>query len=106
MPDNAAPKKGVRKRLFRAVEKLVRQDNIARFVFGLEGTHGTDADDPGNAKLFHRPDVGAMIELAGQDAMTAAMAGEESDITPLPNSGKQLVRGESKRGIDPDPFLA
>ena len=106
MPDDAAPKKCVGERLLRAVEKLVRQDNIARFVFGLKGTHGTDADDPGDAEFFHRPDIGAMIELGGQDAMTAAVAGQKCDIAPRQRSGQQLVGRRPKGRIDLGPFLA
>src|SRR5436305_1651268 len=100
MPDNAAPEIRVGKRLLRAVEKLVGQDNVARFIFCLERTHGADADEPRDAKLFHRPNVGTMIELGGQNAMTTAMPGQEHDLAPRHYSSKQLIGRRPKRGTD------
>src|SRR5262249_40947116 len=65
MSDNPTTEKGVSGRLFRAINKLVREDDIARFILSLQRTDGTHADDPRDAQLLHGPNVGAMIQLAG-----------------------------------------
>jgi hypothetical protein len=89
-----------------AVEELVNEHNVTGPVFFLQGTHGTDADKPGDAEFFHRPEIGAMIEFAGKDAVAAAMSGQKNDLASGQSAGEQIVRGRSKRGLDFDPFLA
>lgn len=91
MADDAAAEKRVGEILFGAVNELVRKNNITRLVFGLEGADGADADDPGHAKFFHGPEIGAMIKLARQDAVSAAMTRQEHDVASGQFPGKKIV---------------
>ena len=89
--DNAAPEEGVGERLFRPIQKLVRQYYIARFVFCLERTDSADTDNPGNTEFLHRPNIGAMIEFGRQDAMTSAMPWQKYYLTPCQRSREQMI---------------
>jgi len=88
-----------------AVEKLIGQDDVARRVFFLQRTDGTDADDPRNSQFFHRPDVRAMVQFTGQNAVTAGVAREEDDFAPGQGAGEQFIGGWTERRFDFHPFL-
>ena len=102
---DAAPEKSVVQRLLRAVEKLVDQDDVARAVFFLQRADGADADDPLHAEFFHRPDVRAMVQLRGQQAMAATVARQKHHVAPGDLAGEQIVRRAAERRPDLHPFL-
>ncbi len=103
--DNAAAEKRVRGGLLGAVDELVDQHDVARPVFLLERANGADADDPVDAELFHRPDVGAVVQLGREEAMTAAVAREKDDIAPRETAGEEVVGGRAEGRPDLHPFL-
>src|SRR5205823_6444832 len=90
--DDAPAKKSMCERLFGAIEKLIRQHNIAGPVSGLKRAHGADADNPRHAKLFHRPNICAMIQFAGQNAMASAMPRKEHHVATSQSTGEQFIR--------------
>ena len=102
---DAASKKGVGERLFGAVHKLVNEHDVARLDFFLQRADGADTDDPGDTELFHRPDVGAMVEFAGHDPMAAPVTGKKNHVAPGELAGQQIVRRRAERGFDLHPFL-
>jgi hypothetical protein len=102
---DAASKKRVFKTVLGAVEKLVNEHNVARFIFLLQRTDRADADDPGNAELFHRPDVGAMVQLARQNAVTASMSGQKNHIASGQPAREQIIRWRTEWCFDLHPFL-
>src|SRR5664279_2987936 len=102
---DAAPEEGVVRRLLGAVEELINDDDVTRLVFFLQRADGADADDPLNAKLFHGPDVGPMVQFARQNPMTASMAREKNHVTPGKFAGEQIVGGIAERRFDLHPFL-
>ena len=102
---DAAAEKRVFRTALGAVEELVNQHDVARLVFFLQRADGADADDPGDAEFFHRPDVGAMIQFAGQDAVAAAVPRQENHVAPGEFAGEQIVRGRAKGRFDLHPFL-
>ena len=73
---------------------------------GLEGADGADADDPGDAEVFHAPEVGAVVEFAGEDAVAASVPGQEDDVASGEFAGEEGVRGWAEGGVELDPFLA
>ena len=105
MRNNAATEKGVLEIALGAIQELIHEHDVARFVFRLERTNGAGADDPRDAELFHRPDVGAMIQFAGQNAMAASVAWKENHVAPGKLAGEQFVRRRAERSFDLDPFL-
>ena len=74
-------------------------------VFRLERADGADADDPGHAELLHAPDVGAVVELAGQNPVAAPVPGQKHDLAPRQLAGEETVRGRAKGRLDLDPLL-
>ena len=103
--DDAAAEKGVLEGLFGAVDELVDDDDVAGAVFFLQGADGADAEDPLDAEFFQGPDVGAVVEFGGQDAVAAAVAGEEDDVAPDEAAGQEIIGGGAEGGFDLDPFL-
>jgi hypothetical protein len=97
---DAASEKGVGERLFGAVHKLVNEHDVARLAFFLQRADGADADDPGDAELFHRPDVGAMVQFAGQNPVAAPVAGKKNHVASGELAGEQIVRRRAERGFD------
>jgi hypothetical protein len=79
------------KAAFCAVEELVYEDNVAGPVFLLERTNGADADDPGDAKFLHGPDVGAMVQLARQNAMAAGVTWKKNNFATGESSREQFI---------------
>ena len=73
--DDALSKEGMVLGLFGSVDKLVDEDDVAGMVLGLEGTDGADADDPFDAERFHGPDVGAVVEFGGHQAVSSGVSG-------------------------------
>src|SRR5204863_8033818 len=91
MANDAASKKCVLKRLFGAVQELVWQDNMARLVFRLQRADGADADDPSHSELLHRPNISAMIQFRGENAMSASMPGQKRHVPACELAGEQIV---------------
>ena len=98
---------GMRKRrLFGAVHKLVNEHDVARLAFFLQGADGADADDPGDAEFFHRPDVGAMVEFRRQNPVAASVARQKDDIASGQFAGEQIIRWRTEGRPDLHPFLS
>src|SRR5262245_6790471 len=105
MCHDAAPKERVFKGTLRAVVKLIGEDDVAWLILRLQRPHCADTDDPLYAKFLHHPDIRAMVQLAGQDSMSARMARQEDDFAAAQLAGKQLVRRCAKGSFDRDPLL-
>jgi len=78
---------------------------MSRRIFFLKRANGADAQDPGDAQLFHGPEIGAMIQFTGKDAMAPAVAWKKDYVAPGEFAGEKIVRGRAKRSFDLDPFL-
>ena len=103
--DNPASEKGVLSRFLGAIDELVDQDNVARSILCLERTNGADADDPCDVEFFETPNIGAVIELAREDAVTTPVSGQEHHFAPFKITDKVTVRGRSERGFDLHPVF-
>src|SRR5947199_1981116 len=79
---NTASEESVFERLLRAVDELVRQHDVARLVTRLQRADCADTDDPCDTEFFHRPDVRAMVQFAGENAMPATAARNDGHLTP------------------------
>jgi hypothetical protein len=98
-----------------AIDELVGDDEVSGLVLFLERADGGDGEDALDAELFEGVDVGAEVELGGQDAMAAAVAGKEGDFAAFELAEDEGVRGraegrfhgflvdvgESRHGVEP-----
>jgi hypothetical protein len=68
------------------VNELIGHQQIARCDMLLHAAGRTDRYELLDAELLHPPDVGAIIQLAWQYTMSAAMARQENnlDVSELP----------------------
>lgn len=94
--DDAATEESMFEGLFGVIDELVDEYNVAGFVAGLEGSDGADTNNPGDAGLFEGENIGAVIEFAGEDSMTAAVAREEDDLATGEFAEEQLIGGWSE----------
>ena len=102
---DAAPEERVLKAALGPIEKLIRQDDVARPVFVLERPNGADADDPGHAELLHGPEVRAVVQFARQDAMAAPVPGKKNDFASTKPAGQKLIGWRTKGCFHSHPFL-
>ena len=83
-----------------AIDELVGHHEVGGLVLFLERADGGDGEDPLGAEFFERIDVGAEIQFGGQDAVAAAVTGEEGDFAAFQFTEDERVRGVAKRGFD------
>lgn len=105
MGDHAAAEEGVLERFFGLIHELVHQHDIARLILLLQGTDRADADDPAHAEAFESPDIGAVIQLAGQDSMATRMARQKSHGAAFECACENFIGGVAEWSFDFDPFL-
>ena len=83
-----------------AVDELVGHDEIGGLVLFLERAHGRDRKDALDAELFEGVDVGAEVQLRGQNAMAAAVAREKGHLAALQLAEHKRVRGLAEGRFD------
>ncbi len=97
VPDDAAAEEGVGGGLLGAVQELVGQHDVTGPVFRLERADGADADHPGHAELLHPPDVGAVIQFAGQNPVAPPVPGQKHHLAPRQLAGEEIHPRASRR---------
>ena len=55
--------------------------------------------------FFMRPDVGAVVQLAGQNAVAAPVPRQEHHLAPGQLAGEEIVRGRAEGRFDLHPLL-
>ena len=80
---DAVAEKGVLRPLAGAVEKLRRQDNVARRVFLLQAADRGHANDPAHVQRTERIDIRAMIQLVRQKAMAAPVPRQKINLPAI-----------------------
>ena len=81
-----------------AVDELIGDYEFGRLVLELERAYGGDGDDPFHAELFHGEDVGAEVQVGGEDTVAAAVAGQEDYLAAFEFTGHKDVGGIPKWG--------
>ena len=56
--------------------------------------------------MFHRPNIGAVIEFAGHESMPTAMPRQKYNIPVAELTCQKLVRWSPERGLYGGPFLS
>ena len=90
--NNALAEEGVVLGLLGSINELINHHNVAGVVLGLKGAHCADADDPFDAERFHGPDVGAVVEFGGHQAVSAAVSGKEHHFASFQFAHQECVR--------------
>ncbi len=65
------------------VDKLIGNHKIRRLVLFLERADGRNRQNPLDAQFFHGIDIGAEVQLRGQDAVPSPMPGKKRHLAPL-----------------------
>ena len=73
-----------------AVDELVRNHKVRRLMLLFERADGRDGEDPLHAQHLHREDVGAKVQFAGQDTMTASVARQKSNLATFKFADKYV----------------
>ena len=68
-----------------AVDELVRHDEGARGVVGVQAADGTRGHDRADAERTERPDVRAVVDAVRGDGVLTAVAGQERDPLVRPS---------------------
>src|SRR5438067_2405516 len=82
------------------VEKLRRQKHIPRRIFFLQAADGCHANDPAHVERTERVDVGAMVQLVREQAMSASMSRQKIDLPPMHASTDDRVGWIAERRRD------
>ena len=69
------------------VEKLVRDDDVARRIIFAQGTDRAHADDLVDAQHFESPNVSPIIYLSWAVNMTDAVPGKKGQFFPVNCAG-------------------
>ena len=66
---------------FRAIDELVRDQDVERLVLFLEAADGAGREDPLHAEDLESVDIGAEIQFGRQDPMADAVARKKRDAS-------------------------
>lgn len=90
--------------LARSIEELVEENDVARTVLLLQGTHCSDGDDPAYVERSQGPDVGPVIQLRGEMHMTTPVPGEKVNLSPSHATPDDRVGRRPEGRLDRDFF--
>src|SRR4051794_8964130 len=100
MPDDAPAEEGADATLG-AVEELIRHDDVERTVLLLETADGARREDPLDPKHLEAVDVGAKIQLRGQQPVPRAVPREKRDtLAAQRRNDVRAGRFTERRGND------
>src|SRR6267143_5855577 len=100
MRGNPFAEKRVSRALTGAIKKLRREQHVSRLIFFLQTAHCGHANDPAHVERTQRPDVGAMIQLVWQDAVTPPMPRQKINATASHPSADNRVGRRPERRLD------
>src|SRR6185312_8757872 len=84
-----------------SIDKLVGDDEVRGLVLFLERADGGNREDALDAELLHGVDVGAEVQLRGEDAVAARVTSEEGDLAAFEFAENEGVAGFAEGGFDP-----
>src|SRR6185369_12445044 len=84
-----------------AVDELVRDDDMAGCYGILKAAHRRDGYDPLHAQLLHAEDVGAVVNLGGEESVPASVTGKKHHPHPVQHTADILVRRIAEGGFHP-----
>src|SRR6185295_18641111 len=87
-----------------AVVELVGDEDVRRPVLQLQRAYGRDGDELLDSQHLEAVDVGAVVDLGGQQAMAAAVAGQKGHGAAFQLAEDIGVRRNAERCLDPALF--
>ena len=82
------------------VEKLRRQEHVARRIFFLKTADRGHADDPANIQRTERVDVRPMIQLVRENAMAAPVPRQKINLPSMHLPADERIGRIAKRRFD------
>src|SRR5262249_26161511 len=101
MRDKAIAKEG-RDAMFRAVDELGRDKELAGSEIFLERTDRADGNDALDAEQLHRVNIRAIIDFSRKNAVSARVTREKRDLLPFDGANHECVRRIPKGRLDTD----
>src|SRR5882724_11955718 len=83
----------------RAVNELVRDNEIRGLVLFLERPYSGHRKYPLHAQALHAPYVGAKIKFGGKDAVPTAVSRQKRDFAPFQRAQNKDVRSFAERRL-------
>src|ERR1700723_3180818 len=83
-----------------AVDELIGDHEVAGLVLFAERADGGNGEDAGDAEHFEGVDIGAEVDLGWEQAVSAAVTGEEGDLTAFECAEDEGVAGIAPGGGD------
>ena len=87
-----------------AVDELVGNDNMAGRNLLFQTAHRPHGNQAPRAQLFHPIDIGAEIQLGGQDSVATAMTRQENHANAVELANKIVIRRRAKRRLNAHPL--
>lgn len=111
MGGDAVSEEGVLVGTTGAIDELIGDDDMAGWHFLAKGSDGGDGDDPADVERAECPDVCAVVDFVGEEAVAEAVAGEEEYgavcelafddfIGRVAEGGFDAVAGDDLEGVD------
>ena len=85
----------------RSIEKLIGDDEVQRLMFFLQRSDSRDGNDALDPQLLEPVNVGAKVQLTGQNAMAASMARKKRHLASLQRAAHVGVGRRAKRRFHP-----
>ncbi len=85
-----------------AVEELIGNYDVERLELFAQAADGAGRHDLLDAEQHHAPDVGAVVDLGGQDAVTTRVARQEGGRHAAQVAHEERVAGRSERSLEFD----
>src|SRR5206468_12725980 len=92
--------------LARAVDELIGHDDVPGRDLRAQAPHRAHRHDPLDADLLEREDIGAEVDLGGEQAVAAPVPRQEDEPCAAQAADHQLVRRLAEGGVDADALLA
>ena len=86
----------------RAIEKLVRNQEIERRQIFAQRADSADGNNSLGAEHFQSADVRAVVDFARREAMAAAVARQERDALPFERADHDRIGGIAERRLHAD----
>ena len=83
-----------------AIDELVRDDDVPGFNIFPERTDRVHGNDPAHVQRTQCPDVGAVVDFMGEQAVAAAMAGKKEYAAAGEFAFDDFIRGRAERSFD------
>lgn len=97
---DAFPEKGMFMATAGEVDDLIWDDDITWVQVFTQRTDGGDGDDPTDIERTQRPDICAVIDFTGEQAVTATMTWEKKHAAPREFALDDFIGGWAERSLD------